>query len=131
MTPSPTEGSGDSERVVRDEGSPPGLPRWLKVSGIVVILLILLALAASFVFGIQHGPRLHAPTGDAAETAMSHAEGHQEGDVAPIDGAPELAISAGDLRFDPARIELTAGEAVNFALSSEDTAHDHGRPRGA
>ncbi len=67
---SPTEGTGETERAVVDSGSPPGLPRWLKISGIVVIVLIAVALAATFVFGIRHGPGLHAPAGAAAQTGV-------------------------------------------------------------
>ena len=45
-----------------DRGSPPGIPRWLKVSVIIVIVLVLL-------FGILHlttgngmGPGMHIPS---------------------------------------------------------------------
>jgi hypothetical protein len=46
---------------VSDRATPPGIPRWLKVSGIVVILLILLAVGISFILGVEHGPGQFGP----------------------------------------------------------------------
>lgn len=39
----------------------PGLPRWVKVSALVVAGLILLAVVAAFLLGGEHGPMRHAP----------------------------------------------------------------------
>jgi hypothetical protein len=39
-------------------GAPPGVPRWVKVSGIVVAILIL-ALVAVMLIGGDHGPGRH------------------------------------------------------------------------
>jgi uncharacterized cupredoxin-like copper-binding protein len=36
----------------------------------------------------------------------------------PVSGAPEVAIEAGDLWFDPARIELEAGTTTNLVLDN-------------
>jgi hypothetical protein len=38
---------------------PPGVPRWLKVSGIVVAAVVLVALIVSLATGTEHGPDLH------------------------------------------------------------------------
>jgi len=42
----------------------PGTPRWVKVFGIIVIVLVLLVVAMMFIGG-EHGPGRHAPSGDA------------------------------------------------------------------
>ena len=49
-----------------DRESPPGMPRWVKVSGILVgaLILLLLILALTGVLGGQHGPGRHLPGGD-------------------------------------------------------------------
>lgn len=41
----------------------PGTPRWAKVFGIIV--LVLLVVAMMFIGGGEHGPGRHAPSGDA------------------------------------------------------------------
>jgi hypothetical protein len=48
----------------QDTGARPGMPRWVKVFGIIVIVLVLL-FVISLLAGVQHGPGMHAPSGDA------------------------------------------------------------------
>ncbi len=43
----------------------PGTPRWVKVCGIIFIVLVLLVVAMMFIGGGKHGPGRHAPSGDA------------------------------------------------------------------
>ena len=43
----------------------PGTPRWVKVFGIVVLVLVLLFTAGMFIAGGGHDPGRHAPSGDA------------------------------------------------------------------
>ncbi len=43
----------------------PGIPRWVKVSGIIVIVLFLLVVVVMFIGRGEHGPGRHAPSGDA------------------------------------------------------------------
>ena len=51
--------------VAPDRGSttstPPSTPRWVKVSGIIVIVLVLLVGIMLLVGGGEHGPGRHAP----------------------------------------------------------------------
>ena len=42
----------------------PGTPRWVKVFGIIVIVVVLLVVARIFIGG-EHGPARHTPSGDA------------------------------------------------------------------
>jgi len=102
-----------------DRPSYPGIPRWLKVSGIVIIVLVLLVVVIVRFTGIggphgpeQFGPGQHAPGSDS------------KGNTPPIDGAPELAVTADELAFNPDRIELTAGKPINIVLTSTDILHD-------
>jgi hypothetical protein len=41
----------------------PGTPRWVKVFGIVLIVVVLLAIATMLIGG-EHGPGRHAASGD-------------------------------------------------------------------
>jgi hypothetical protein len=63
--PRDPEASGDTGNA--DEGSgpmsAPGTPGWVKAFAIVAIVLILVVMAVQLLFGIQHGPGLHAPLG--------------------------------------------------------------------
>jgi hypothetical protein len=38
-----------------------GIPRWLKIAGIVLAVLVLLAVAVMLVSGGAHGPTRHMP----------------------------------------------------------------------
>ena len=42
----------------------PGTPRWVKVFGIILIIVVLLVVARVFIGG-EHGPGRHTPSGDA------------------------------------------------------------------
>ena len=41
---------------------PPGIPRWVKVSGLVVLIVILMLVVVGLVFGVEHGPGQHGPS---------------------------------------------------------------------
>ncbi len=45
-------------------GSTRGTPRWVKVFGIIALVLVLL-FVISLLAGVRHGPGLHTPSGDA------------------------------------------------------------------
>lgn len=46
-----------------DRGAAPGAPRWVKVFGIIVLVVVLL-FAILLLAGGDHGPGRHAPSGD-------------------------------------------------------------------
>jgi hypothetical protein len=54
--------SGDID-VGPDRGSSAGTPRWVKVFGIIAIVLVLLLVIVLLVGGGNHGPVRHIPTG--------------------------------------------------------------------
>lgn len=43
----------------------PGTPRWVKVFGIIALVLVLLVVIMMFIVGGPHGPGRHIPSGDA------------------------------------------------------------------
>ena len=48
----------------QDTSARPGMPSWVKVFGIIVIVLVLL-FVISLLAGVRHGPGMHTPSGDA------------------------------------------------------------------
>jgi hypothetical protein len=44
-----------------DGASPPGMPRWVKLSLILVVVLVLLVVIVMLIAGGGHGPSRHAP----------------------------------------------------------------------
>lgn len=62
------DSTGDSgtSRGATDDVAPPGMPRWVKVFGIVVLALILFAIMIATGIGGHHGPRRHMRSGKAA-----------------------------------------------------------------
>lgn len=48
--------------------SPPGVPRWVKVSGLVILVVAAVVVVVMLVAGGEHGPGLH--TGMKSSTAM-------------------------------------------------------------
>jgi hypothetical protein len=61
----------------------PGTPRWVKVFGIIVIVVIVLVVARIFIGG-EHGPGRHTQSSDAGgqvpPTSVMEAHAPQEGD---------------------------------------------------
>ena len=49
----------------------PGMPRWVKVFGIVVLVLVLLFVARMFIGGGEHGPGRHGPSGSAGSQGLT------------------------------------------------------------
>ena len=56
-----------------DRESTTGMPRWVKVFGIIVIVVVLLFVVVTMVAGGGggHGPSRHAPSGDAGTPLAS------------------------------------------------------------
>lgn len=61
LPPDPDPGGDTGERP--GSASPPGTPRWLKVSGIVVAVVVVLLVVVALVGGGEHGPGRHQPGG--------------------------------------------------------------------
>jgi hypothetical protein len=65
----PPRFTGDAD-AVRDRGSPPRMPRWVKWPAIVIGLLLLLVLVVLPLFGVRHGPGQHMPGGGTAPASV-------------------------------------------------------------
>ena len=50
--------------MAAERGSPPGMPRWVKASGIIVAVLVLVLIVVLLLAG-GHGPRRHLSGGAA------------------------------------------------------------------
>lgn len=62
----------DDDADVRPGGEPDaGLPRWVKISGIVAIIVVLLLAVMLLVGGGEHGPSRHSQSGAAVGPASS------------------------------------------------------------
>ena len=60
--------------VEPDRGSDTSTPRWVKVFGIIALVLVLLVVIMMFTgVGGDHGPGRHIPSGDAVETPSGRA----------------------------------------------------------
>jgi hypothetical protein len=51
----------DTAGMGADRASPPRMPRWVKLSLIVVAVLVLLVVVVMLIAGGDHGPSRHAP----------------------------------------------------------------------
>jgi hypothetical protein len=76
----PASDTGSGSDVANGSGSggrsAPGMPRWVKVSG-VVVLVVVLALAVVLLTGAGgHGPGRHMPSTDTSGGASSTAGEH-------------------------------------------------------
>jgi hypothetical protein len=62
----------DSEKspVAVESGSTAGTPRWVKVSAVIALLVLVLFVVVLLAGGGQHGPGRHSPGG--ADTATGH-----------------------------------------------------------
>lgn len=55
-----------------DDGAaqPPGMPRWVKVSGLLVLAVAAVLVVIMLLSGGDHGPRLHTGAGDLIRTSL-------------------------------------------------------------
>ena len=79
----PNRDTGDEAGVGPDRGSttdtPPGMPRWVKVSGIITLVLVLLLVVVMVAGGGRHGPGRHMPSGSPGGHTAPIQHGVQRG----------------------------------------------------
>lgn len=82
---------------------------WLVTITVVVLGALLAACGGSTAAGGGHG-------GDHAAQSSVHE---------PVEGAPEVTVTATDIDYAPATLELTAGEPTNVTIVNDgETLHD-------
>lgn len=76
--PSPYADGADDAGVGPGFESPPGTPRWVKVSAIIALVVVGLLVVMILAGGSQHGPGRHAPSGGHQQPAgyLPSAGGH-------------------------------------------------------
>ena len=83
----------------------------------MVLRLIVLALAGLLLVACGGAP--------VADTAHGGSHGDSDGVSPPVSGAPEATVTAVDLDFEPATLELTAGKPTNITIVNKGEAlHD-------
>jgi plastocyanin len=105
--------------VVPSRASTASTPRWMNVAGLLALVLVLGLTVMPFIGGAPGGQTQHS---GGMEELTSGAD--QEGNTPPNDGAPELAITADALAFEPDRLEVPPGTPFTAALTSVDSLHD-------
>lgn len=67
--PPPSPDTGDDTPSGPGPGPPPGMPGWVKVSGIIVLVLAVLVVIVLLTgLGGPHGPARHQPSGAGDDT---------------------------------------------------------------
>lgn len=91
----------------------------MRRSLVVVLSVIALTLLSAC------GDGEEAPSSNPATTAPGGGGHDDHGEASPaVEGARRIEVNATSFTFDPAEIEVTAGEDVSIVLSSEDILHD-------
>jgi uncharacterized cupredoxin-like copper-binding protein len=108
-----------------DTGVGSGTPRWVKVFGIIVIVLVLLIGIIMFTgLGGQHGPGRHMPSGGLTLPSSGHVN------ISRIGGPADTALAArtvevttlDTMTFEPNRLNVSAGEMVTFVVTNSGQA---------
>ena len=72
--PTPYPAAGDDTGVGPGRESPPGMPRWVKVSGIIALVAVLLVVVVLLIGGGNHGPGRHSGGASGATPASGVGE---------------------------------------------------------
>jgi uncharacterized cupredoxin-like copper-binding protein len=107
--------AGDDTGVTSDSESAPGMPRWVKVSALIVGAIVLFAIGVMLVSGQMggHGPGRHGAGGSGSVGAQSEAD----------HAARTLQVTALDtMTFEPSSIPVAARETVTFVVTNRGQA---------
>ncbi len=120
--------TADDTSMGLDRSSTNAVPRWVKVFGIIALVLILLVVIIMFTgLGGDHGPGRHVPSGDAGGQT-SPSSGYENtggigGPVASSTSARTVEVSTLDtMRFEPSRLNVSVGETVTFVVTNSGQA---------
>jgi hypothetical protein len=71
VSPANTAEDVDARPARASGKSYPGTPLWVKVSGIVALVVIVLLMLVMFVIGGDHGPLRHIPAGSGRSNSLA------------------------------------------------------------
>lgn len=120
----PETESGDDTGAGPGRGSKPGTPRWVKVFGIIALVLIVVVVVGLITGhlgpGGRHGPGRHL--GARGHTTPSSGRQNLGGVGGPA-GASEAArtvevTTLDSMAFQPASISVSVGETVTFVVTN-------------
>ena len=60
----------EEDTYMSERRSTTSTPRWVKVSGIVALILVLLVVVIMFISGGEHGPGRHMPSSSSVELGV-------------------------------------------------------------
>jgi hypothetical protein len=63
--------TGEDARLAADRQPAPGMPRWVKLSAVIVAVLVLLLVVVMLLSGSGHGPQRHRSDGAAGPAPRS------------------------------------------------------------
>lgn len=115
-----------------DLGPKPGVPRWVKVFGIIAIVLIVIVLIGLLTGqlgpGGRHGPGRHmGGAGGPTSPSVGKQKPNAVGGPAEAEAAARTVevTSLDTMTFEPSRIKVSAGETVTFVVTNTgQTVHE-------
>ena len=122
--PYPDTGDDTDTGVGPDRGSitstPHRTPRWVKVFGIIALVLVLLVVVKLLIGGGGHGPGRHlGARGDTAPSSGQQNPGGVGGPADADEAARTVEVTTLDtMTFEPSRINASAGETLTFVVTN-------------
>lgn len=118
----PDTGNG-ADAASPGRGSPPGMPLWVKVFGIIGIVAVVVVVIALITGrggpGGGHGPGRHMLSGDSGGGTSTPGRGGVGGPASADASARRIEVTAADtLTFEPNGITVSAGETVTFVVTN-------------
>jgi uncharacterized cupredoxin-like copper-binding protein len=125
MTNRPPDTGDDTDKGVGpNRGSitstPHRTPRWVKVFGIIALVLVLLVVVKLLTGGGDHGPGRHLGTGgDTAPSSRQQNPGPVGGPADADEATRTVEVTTLDaMSFEPSRINASAGETLTFVVTN-------------
>jgi ABC-type cobalt transport system substrate-binding protein len=85
--PDSNKGTGDKQGFSSTGDRPPSTPRWVKVCGIIAIVLVLLFIIKIFISGGEHGPGRHMQGGEPIKQEEPREQAQTSGGYEPPGGS--------------------------------------------
>jgi uncharacterized cupredoxin-like copper-binding protein len=113
--------SKDDTRVRPERSSTSGTPGWVKVFGIIALVVVLLFVVLKFTgVGSDHGPSPQTSSGDVGGLTPPSSVG---GPADANQAARTVEVRTFDtMTFEPSRLNVSAGETVTFVVTNSGQA---------